>query len=81
MVFASHMFPKFDAGIDKPIPENIEIWFQTMIASDDAFKKVYDEVRYYEKNELYTDVHLVRESTHGNVISLLSDDGGDSKVG
>jgi glutathione S-transferase len=46
VVFAVHMFPKFDHGIEKPVPEKLENWFQTMIDSDDAFKKVYDEVRH-----------------------------------
>ena len=44
IVFAAHMFPKFDCGIDKPIPAKIESWFRRMIDTDVAFKKVYDEV-------------------------------------
>jgi glutathione S-transferase len=45
IAFAVHMLPKFDHSIDKPVPEHIEKWFQTMIDTDDAFKQVYDEVR------------------------------------
>ena len=45
IVFAVHMFPKFDHGIEQPIPEQIESWFQTMLTSDPAFEKVYNEVR------------------------------------
>jgi glutathione S-transferase len=44
IVFASFMFPKIDSGIEQPIPPKIENWFKTMIESDAAFKKVYDEV-------------------------------------
>ena len=44
IVFASHMFPKFDAGIDNPIPPKIESWYQKMIGTDPAFNKVYSEV-------------------------------------
>lgn len=43
IVFASHMFPKFDAGIENPIPPKIESWYQRMIATDAAFNKVYGE--------------------------------------
>ena len=45
MVFASRFFPKFDSGLDQPIPSKIEAWFQSLIENDPAFKKVYDEVR------------------------------------
>jgi glutathione S-transferase len=45
VVFAVHMFPKFDHGIEHPIPDKIESWFQTMKGTDPAFQKVYDEVR------------------------------------
>lgn len=44
IVFAAHMFPKFDHGIEEPIPPKIEAWFQTMKDTDAAFKKVFDEV-------------------------------------
>ena len=50
IVFAAHMFPKFDHGIEKPIPEKIAKWFQTIIGTDDAFKKVYDEVGHLSLN-------------------------------
>lgn len=45
IAFATVMFPKFDSGMEQPIPVKIEKWFQTMIETDEAFKKVYDEVR------------------------------------
>jgi glutathione S-transferase len=44
IVFASYMFPKFDSGIEKPIPEKIETWYNDMIEKDATFKKIYDEV-------------------------------------
>jgi glutathione S-transferase len=45
VIFAAYMFPKFDSGMEQPIPAKIEKWSQTMIETDEAFKKVYDEVR------------------------------------
>lgn len=45
IVFAAHMFPQFDHGIEKPIPEKIEAWFQKLKSIDSTFQKVYDEVR------------------------------------
>jgi glutathione S-transferase len=45
IVFASHFFPKFDSGLEQPIPAKIEAWFQGLIANDSAFSRVYDEVR------------------------------------
>jgi len=45
VVFATFMFPKFDSGIEKPVPEKIEAWFQKMKDMDPAFQKVFDEVR------------------------------------
>ena len=29
IVFAAHMFPKFDHSLDKPIPDKIENWLST----------------------------------------------------
>ena len=56
IVFASRFFPKFDTGLDQPIPTKIENWFQSLINNDPAFKKVYDEVRMHVRNfcESYT---------------------------
>lgn len=45
VLFAVHMFPKFDHGIEQPVPEKIESWFETMKNTDPAFQKVYEEVR------------------------------------
>lgn len=44
IVFASYMFPKFDSGLENPIPAKIESWFRAVQLQDHAFKKVYDEV-------------------------------------
>ena len=45
IVFALYMFPKFEFDSEmQPIPKRIEEWFQRMIDTDSAFKKVYDEV-------------------------------------
>jgi len=48
IVFASFMYPKFDTeGLFEgkpPIPKKIEDWYQRMIDTDSAFKKVYDEI-------------------------------------
>jgi glutathione S-transferase len=44
VVFATFMFPKMDSGIEQPIPTKIQNWFNALIESDAAFKKVYDEV-------------------------------------
>lgn len=44
VVFAEHMFPKFDHGIQQPIPREIEQWYESMKESDGAFEKVFDEV-------------------------------------
>jgi hypothetical protein len=46
VIFAVHMFPKFDSGLEKPVPPKIEAWFQGLIEKDSAFKKAYDEVGY-----------------------------------
>ncbi|CAJ1934723.1 unnamed protein product [Cylindrotheca closterium] len=45
VVFASYMYPKFAhlEGSDF-IPDKITKWFQGLIASDEAFRKVYDEM-------------------------------------
>ena len=45
IVFASFMFPKFDHGMETPIPEKMEAWFQRTKDTDPSFRKVYDEVR------------------------------------
>lgn len=47
VIFAVHMFPKFDSDLENPIPPKIEAWFQCLIEKDSAFKKAYDEVGYY----------------------------------
>lgn len=52
VVFDSYMFPKFDSqGLfmeggqqQQPIPKKIEDWYQRMIDTDSAFKKVYAEI-------------------------------------
>ena len=45
IVFATCMFPKFEFdGHREPIPKKIEEWFQRMIDTESAFKKVHDEV-------------------------------------
>eukprot|EP00934_Nitzschia_sp_Nitz4_P005287 Nitzschia sp. Nitz4//scaffold196_size54656//7836//9168//NITZ4_006631-RA/size54656-augustus-gene-0.38-mRNA-1//-1//CDS//3329540402//5277//frame0 len=44
LVFARYMFPKFDHGMEKPIPDKLEAWFQRMKNEDAAFTKVYDEI-------------------------------------
>jgi glutathione S-transferase len=46
VIFAVHLFPKFDSGLETPIPPKIEAWFQGLIEKDSAFKKAYDEVGY-----------------------------------
>lgn len=52
IVFATHMFPKFagnpglfNDGDRPPIPIKIQDWFQRMIQTDNAFDRVYKEVR------------------------------------
>jgi glutathione S-transferase len=50
MVFATHMFPKFDLAINSDpsrpvIPPILEAWFRRLIETDTAFRKVYGEVR------------------------------------
>lgn len=51
IVFAAHMFPKFDDGHDDdalfsraPIPPKVDAWFRRMVDTDSAFQKVYNEV-------------------------------------
>lgn len=52
MVFAMHMFPKFDPTIfasssstQQPvIPLSLQAWFRRMVDTDEAFQKVYNEV-------------------------------------
>ncbi|KAG7350436.1 protein kinase C inhibitor [Nitzschia inconspicua] len=46
IVFASFMYPKFEHGIvGKPIPKNIEEWYQRMIDTDSAFQRVHEEIK------------------------------------
>eukprot|EP00428_Durinskia_dybowskii_P012471 CAMPEP_0170213180 /NCGR_PEP_ID=MMETSP0116_2-20130129/6211_1 /TAXON_ID=400756 /ORGANISM="Durinskia baltica, Strain CSIRO CS-38" /LENGTH=386 /DNA_ID=CAMNT_0010463725 /DNA_START=31 /DNA_END=1191 /DNA_ORIENTATION=+ len=44
IVFAAHMFPKFDHGIEHTIPEKIQAWFDNVKSVDPTFQKVYDEM-------------------------------------
>lgn len=45
IVFASYMYPKFvNLQGSEFIPDRISRWFEGLISSDDAFRKVYDEV-------------------------------------
>lgn len=43
MVFAKLMLPKY--GIEKPLPDKIDKWFEDVKANDADFAKVYDEVQ------------------------------------
>mmetsp|Transcript_44535 Transcript_44535/g.128740 ORF Transcript_44535/g.128740 Transcript_44535/m.128740 type:complete len:388 (+) Transcript_44535:108-1271(+) len=62
IVFASHMFPKFDHGIVQPIPAKIESWFQNLRNTDSAFTRVYDEmmgaISKWDANGRWDSIHL-----------------------
>ena len=45
IVFADYMAPKFQGIGPNFIPNKIKMWFNDMIANDEAFKKVHEEVR------------------------------------
>jgi glutathione S-transferase len=42
MIFANHMLPKYD--ITPPLPPKIQKWFDSLLANDAVFQKVYTEV-------------------------------------
>jgi len=45
IVFAKELLPKFGIPSDQAIPPKISKWFDTVTANDEAFAKVYQEVR------------------------------------
>lgn len=44
MVFANYMLPKFGVPENEALPSKIGKWFNDVIESDPAFRKVYDEI-------------------------------------
>lgn len=87
IVFAAFMFPKFDHGIERAIPEKLEAWFQRMQDTESSFRKVYDEVW----SELILSgcclefqVHCILTRSQPSVLIsdyTTTDDGGSTKMG
>ena len=44
MTFARHMLPKFGIPETEALPPKISSWYSQLLAGDDVFKKVHDEV-------------------------------------
>mmetsp|Transcript_26137 Transcript_26137/g.36851 ORF Transcript_26137/g.36851 Transcript_26137/m.36851 type:complete len:381 (-) Transcript_26137:2343-3485(-) len=44
MVFAKYMLPKYDVPQDEALPPRISSWYDKLVASDDDFKKIHDEI-------------------------------------
>eukprot|EP00521_Asterionellopsis_glacialis_P017329 CAMPEP_0195301084 /NCGR_PEP_ID=MMETSP0707-20130614/28692_1 /TAXON_ID=33640 /ORGANISM="Asterionellopsis glacialis, Strain CCMP134" /LENGTH=356 /DNA_ID=CAMNT_0040363939 /DNA_START=10 /DNA_END=1080 /DNA_ORIENTATION=+ len=44
MVFAKYMLPKFDVPDGEALPQRISSWYDNLIAGDDDFKKIHDEI-------------------------------------